>query len=59
MRNYDEPDPIILSVGEDAEVSIGDVGQMIGRAFEFQGIYNHSITFYILYYNNYIRSNKI
>jgi GDP-L-fucose synthase len=37
MRHYDSPEPIILSVGEAEEVSIGEVGRMIGRALEFKG----------------------
>uniref|UniRef100_A0A6U4CW21 GDP-L-fucose synthase n=2 Tax=Phaeomonas parva TaxID=124430 RepID=A0A6U4CW21_9STRA len=31
MRNYDEVDPIILSVGEEDEVSIADVAKMIAK----------------------------
>ena len=34
MREYDDPEPIILSVDESAEVSIADVGRSIASAFE-------------------------
>jgi len=37
LDNYDELEPIILSVGEEDEVSIGDVAQMIAEAMEFKG----------------------
>lgn len=37
MRNYHSPDPIILSVGEEDEVSIADVAHSIARAMNFQG----------------------
>jgi GDP-L-fucose synthase len=37
LKNYEETDPIILSVGEEDEVSIGDVAQMIASAMDFQG----------------------
>jgi GDP-L-fucose synthase len=37
LREYDSPEPIILSVGEDAEVSIGDVARGIARAMDFRG----------------------
>ncbi len=37
MRNYHSPDPIILSVGEEAEVSIADVARMVAAAMDFQG----------------------
>lgn len=37
MRNYESVDPIILSVDESAEVSIGDVAKSIAKAFEFKG----------------------
>ena len=37
LRDYDSPEPIILSVGEDAEVSIGDVARSIARAMDFRG----------------------
>jgi len=32
LREYDEPDPIILSVGPEDEVAIGDVARSIARA---------------------------
>ena len=37
LREYHEPEPIILSVGEEDEVSIGDVARMIAKAIDFQG----------------------
>lgn len=37
LRDYDEIDPIILSVGEEDEVSIKDVVHMIAKAMDFKG----------------------
>lgn len=37
LREYHEAEPIILSVPESAEVSIGDVVTMIGDAMDFHG----------------------
>lgn len=37
LRNYDEIDPIILSVGEEDEVSIKEVAEMIVEAMNFNG----------------------
>lgn len=37
MRNYHEVDPIILSVGEEDEVSIADAAKMIASAMNFEG----------------------
>ena len=37
MRNYHETDPIILSVGEEDEVSIADAAKMIATAMDFEG----------------------
>lgn len=37
MRNYHEVDPIILSVGEEDEVSIADAAKMIASAMDFEG----------------------
>ena len=37
LRSYEEVDPIILSVGEEDEVTIGDVVRMIVEAMEFKG----------------------
>jgi len=44
MRHYDDIDPIILSVGEEDEVSIGEVAEMIVDAMNFTGevIYDSS-----------------
>jgi GDP-L-fucose synthase len=36
LRSYDEADPIILSVGEEEEVSIADVAGGIARAFDYE-----------------------
>ena len=37
LRGYDETDPLILSVDEEAEVSIRDVAFMIAKAMKFEG----------------------
>jgi len=37
LRDYQEIEPIILSVGEEDEVSISDVAQMICEAMDFKG----------------------
>jgi len=37
LRHYDEPDPIILSVDEDAEVTIREVVEAIAEASGFEG----------------------
>lgn len=37
MRQYHSPDPIILSVGEEDEVSIADVARNIAEAMDFKG----------------------
>jgi len=37
LENYNEPDPIILSVGEEDEVSIRDVAYLVAKAMNFQG----------------------
>jgi len=37
LRNYESPEPIILSVGEEDEVSIKDVVEKIVKAFNFTG----------------------
>jgi len=37
LRAYHSPDPIILSVGEEDEVSIGDVAHMVAAAMNFEG----------------------
>eukprot|EP00823_Brevimastigomonas_motovehiculus_P009282 TRINITY_DN8950_c0_g1_i1.p1 TRINITY_DN8950_c0_g1~~TRINITY_DN8950_c0_g1_i1.p1 ORF type:complete len:347 (-),score=94.50 TRINITY_DN8950_c0_g1_i1:166-1155(-) len=37
VRNYDEADPIILSVDEKEEVTIKDVVNAIAKAFDFKG----------------------
>lgn len=37
LRSYAEPDPIILSVGEEDEVSIGDVAAMVAEAMGYKG----------------------
>lgn len=37
MKNYHSPDPLILSVDEEAEVSIADLSEHIADALEFDG----------------------
>jgi len=37
LDKYEETEPIILSVGEEDEVPIGDVARMIADAMEFKG----------------------
>eukprot|EP00933_Yihiella_yeosuensis_P050907 TRINITY_DN48722_c0_g1_i1.p1 TRINITY_DN48722_c0_g1~~TRINITY_DN48722_c0_g1_i1.p1 ORF type:complete len:322 (+),score=40.48 TRINITY_DN48722_c0_g1_i1:56-1021(+) len=37
LRNYQEIDPIILSVGEEDEVSIHDVAHEVAKAMDFKG----------------------
>mmetsp|Transcript_26172 Transcript_26172/g.43604 ORF Transcript_26172/g.43604 Transcript_26172/m.43604 type:complete len:321 (+) Transcript_26172:72-1034(+) len=37
MRSYHSPEPIILSVGEEDEVSIADVARHVAEAMEFKG----------------------
>lgn len=37
LREYKDPEPIILSVGEEDEVSIKDVLHMVAEAADFKG----------------------
>ena len=37
LRNYDDVEPLILSVGEDEEVSIKDVADAVVKAMGFKG----------------------
>lgn len=37
VRSYHSPDPIILSVGEEDEVSIGDVARAVAKAMDYDG----------------------
>ena len=37
MREYEEVDPIILSVDEKDEISIGDVAKLVLKASDFKG----------------------
>jgi len=37
LRSYHSPEPIILSVGEEDEVSIADVARAVAKAMDFQG----------------------
>eukprot|EP00218_Dolichomastix_sp_CCMP3274_P009031 CAMPEP_0170138426 /NCGR_PEP_ID=MMETSP0033_2-20121228/4911_1 /TAXON_ID=195969 /ORGANISM="Dolichomastix tenuilepis, Strain CCMP3274" /LENGTH=317 /DNA_ID=CAMNT_0010374433 /DNA_START=14 /DNA_END=967 /DNA_ORIENTATION=- len=37
MRSYESPDPIILSVGEEDEISIADVAKAVAKGMKFQG----------------------
>lgn len=41
LREYEETDPIILSVGEEDEVSIADVAYMVADAMEFKVMQRH------------------
>lgn len=45
LRSYDEIDPIILSVGEEDEVTISDAVNAILDAFDYKVIFNDT------YYN--------
>ena len=44
LREYTEREPIILSVGEEDEVSIKDVVDMVAEAIEFKGEINYDTT---------------
>ncbi|KAG9226654.1 hypothetical protein CCMSSC00406_0006121 [Pleurotus cornucopiae] len=44
LREYDDVEPVILSVGEDEEVSIKDVADAIVKAVEFKGEYAFDTT---------------
>ncbi|KAM6966349.1 GDP-L-fucose synthase-like [Tautogolabrus adspersus] len=44
LRNYEEVSPIILSVGEDDEVSIKEAVDMIAEALKFDGKINYDTT---------------
>ena len=37
LRSYDEVDPIMLTVDEKDEISIGDVANLVLKAFDFKG----------------------
>ena len=37
MRQYHSPEPIILSVGEENEVSIADVAKNVANTMDFKG----------------------
>lgn len=39
LRSYDDVEPVILSVGEDEEVSIKEVADAIVKAVGFEGDY--------------------
>lgn len=39
LREYEEIDPVILSTGEEEEVSIKQVADAIVKAMDFQGDY--------------------
>ena len=55
MREYEEIDPIILSVGEEDEVSIKQVADAIVQAMNYKGVVvvNNTFTFPLsmFYYN--------
>ena len=44
LRNYDDVEPLILSVGEDEEVSIKDVADAVVKAMGFKGEYKFDTT---------------
>lgn len=44
LREYDDVEPVILSVGEDEEVSIKDVADAIVQAMDFHGEYTFDTT---------------
>lgn len=44
IRDYDEVDPIILSVDENDEISIKDVVSAIAEAYEFKGEITYDVT---------------
>ena len=37
LRSYDSPEPIIISVDEEAEIPIGDVALLVAKAMKFEG----------------------
>lgn len=47
LREYEETSPIILSVGEEDEVSIKEAVEMIVEAMEFKG--KLTVSFYITF----------
>ncbi|GBE85463.1 hypothetical protein BKA93DRAFT_865839 [Sparassis latifolia] len=44
LREYDDVDPLILSVGEDEEISIREVADVIVKALDFRGEYRFDAT---------------
>ncbi|CAG5112344.1 Oidioi.mRNA.OKI2018_I69.chr2.g6570.t1.cds [Oikopleura dioica] len=44
MRSYDEPDPIILSVAEEDEISIKEAAEAVARAYGFTGEWIYDTT---------------
>ena len=36
MRSYDEPEPIILSVAEEDEISIKEAAEAVAKAYDFK-----------------------
>ena len=48
MRSYDDPDPIILSVSEEEEISIADAARAVHR--EYHPIIPHCIVTFVLYF---------
>lgn len=45
LETYNEPDPIILSVGEEEEVSIGDLGKAVASAYSELYNVKYRVTF--------------
>jgi GDP-L-fucose synthase len=37
LHHYDETSPLILSVGEEDEISIADVARLVVEAMDFKG----------------------
>ncbi len=37
LREYEETEPIILSVGEEDEISIKEAAQLVAKGFDFTG----------------------
>jgi len=44
MREYTEPDPIILSVSESEEISIKEAAEAVARAYDFKGEWIYDTT---------------
>ena len=50
LRAYEETEPIILSVGEEDEISIKEAAELVAKGFDFDG--GFEVCWYkILYFN--------